>query len=81
MPEHETTQIESETVQIFVNNKKVSFGADDVTGAQIKSAAGVAADYSLYRRVKGSNEPIGDAERVDLEEGEHFFTRPPSNIS
>ncbi len=81
MAEHETTHTKSKTVQVFVNDKKVSFGAEEVTGAQIKSAAGIPADYSLYRRVKGSNEPIGDAELVDLEEGEHFFTRPPSNIS
>lgn len=81
MPEHEATHMKSETVLIFVNDKKVSFETDDVTGAQIKSAAGVPADYSLYRRAKGSNEPIGDAEQVDIKEGEHFFTRPPSNIS
>ena len=81
MAEHEGTRTKSETVLIFVNETRVSFETDDVTGAQIKSAASVPADYSLYRRAKGSNEPIGDAEQVDIKEGEHFFTRPPSNIS
>ena len=74
-------QMTSQSVEIFVNDKRVTFQTDDVTGAEIKAAAGVPADYSLYRRQKGSNEPISDNEPVDLEEGDHFFTRPPSNIS
>jgi Multiubiquitin len=81
MPEPGTTDIKSETVDIFVNDNKVTFPTDDAAGAQIKAAAGVPADYSLYRRQKGSNEPIGDTEQIELKEGEHFFTRPPSNIS
>jgi|GraSoiStandDraft_13_1057314.scaffolds.fasta_scaffold420117_1 hypothetical protein len=76
-----TQQVTAKAVEIFVNDKKISFDTDDVTGAQITAAAGVPADYSLYRREEGSNEPIGGTERVELEEGDHFFTRPPSNIS
>jgi len=76
-----THQVTAKAVGIFVNDKKISFETDDVSGAQIVAAAGVPADYSLYRREKGSNEPIGGTEQVELEEGDHFFTRPPSNIS
>jgi len=45
------------------------------------AAAGVPADYSLYLRARGSNEPIAPTETVELKPGEHFFTRPPANIS
>jgi hypothetical protein len=38
-------------------------------------------DYSLYLRRPGGNEPISDCERVELRDGEHFFSRPPSNVS
>jgi hypothetical protein len=35
----------------------------------------------LYVRREGENEPIRDDEEVHLHEGEHFFSRPPSNVS
>jgi hypothetical protein len=51
------------------------------TGLEIKEKAGIPADYSLYRRMPGDNEPISNEETVDLHDGEHFFSRPPSNVS
>jgi hypothetical protein len=80
MLDNETTETTKAT-QVFVDDKKVSFQADDVTGAQIIAAAGVPPDYSLFLRAEGSNEPIAPTETVELKNGEHFFTRPPSNIS
>ncbi len=80
MSENEVTRTK-EAVDIFVDDKKVHFDTDDATGAQIMAAAGVPADYSLYLRARGSNEPIAPTETVELKPGEHFFTRPPANIS
>lgn len=81
MSANEKTEPKTEALEVFVNDKKVAFQTDDVTGAQILVAAGVPAGYSLFLREKGSNEPISDTEAVELKPGEHFFTRPPSNIS
>lgn len=80
MPQNETTETTKAT-EVFVDDKKVSFETDDVTGAQIMAAAGVPPDYSLFLRAEGTNEPIAPTETVELKNGEHFFTRPPSNIS
>lgn len=71
----------SKAIEIFVNDKKVSFDTNTATGAQIKAKAEVPSNYSLYLRSRGSNEPIGDGEEVELKDGQHFFTRPPSNVS
>jgi hypothetical protein len=58
---------------------RCSFSAAPVTGRQIKKTADVPADFALYRRVKGGNEPIPDDLPVELHNGDHFFARPPSS--
>jgi hypothetical protein len=81
MPENETTETTTKATEVFVDDKRLSFTTDDATGAKILAAAGVPPDYSLFLRAEGSNEPIAPTETVELKNGEHFFTRPPSNIS
>ena len=66
---------------VFINGRPYHFESDDVTGLQIKEQADIPDNYSLYLRREGSNEPIADDERVELHHGEHFFSRPPSNVS
>jgi hypothetical protein len=68
-------------VEVFIDGDPYHFESDDVTGRQIKEKAGIPDNYSLYLRREGSNEPIVDDERVELHHGEHFFSRPPSNVS
>jgi hypothetical protein len=75
------SDVGSRAVEVFVDDKKVVFETNRATGAQIKAKAEVPPDYSLYLRSEGRNEPIGAAEEVELKDGEHFFTRPPSNVS
>jgi hypothetical protein len=72
---------EKRGVQVVINDKKYRFEFHDVTGRQIKERAGIPLTYSLYKRHPGENEPIGNDERVELHEEEHFFSRPPSNVS
>lgn len=81
MQENETTETTTKATEVFVYDKKISFATDDVTGAEIMASAGVPPDYTLFLRAAGSNEPIAPTETVELKNGEHFFTRPPSNIS
>ena len=68
-------------VTVVINDKHVTFPDDEVTGRQIKEKGGIALDYSLYLRHPGDNEPISNDEPVELHEGDHFFSRPPSNVS
>jgi len=68
-------------VTVVINGARVTFPTDDVTGRQIKEAGGIPLDYSLYLRHPGDNEPISNDEPVELHEGDHFFSRPPSNVS
>jgi hypothetical protein len=68
-------------VHVLINGKKYTFASDDVIGRELKAAAGIADDNQLYLRRHGSNEPIADAERVELHSGDEFFSRPPSNVS
>jgi hypothetical protein len=67
----------SVSVTVTVQNR-YTFGAELVTARQIKKTAGVPAEFALYRRVKGGNEPIPDDLQVELRNGDHFFARPPS---
>lgn len=68
-------------VHVVIDDKPYVFETDVVTGLVIKQTAGIPADYSLYRREHGANEPISNDEEVQLKEGDHFFSRPPSNVS
>ena len=72
---------EHSAVKVFINDKPYVFADDDVTGKDIREKAGIPDGYSLYRRHHGSNEPISDSEPVELHHGDHFFSRPPSNVS
>jgi hypothetical protein len=84
MAERETTVAEvadHRGIKVFIDDKSYVFADDDVTGRDIKAKAGIPESYSLYLRRHGSNEPIRDDEVVELKEGEHFFSRPPSNVS
>jgi hypothetical protein len=62
-------------VEISVNNRPVRV-PKVTTGSAIKTAAGVPADYQLFR-VKGHEEiPVGDDERVEVHEHERFAATP-----
>lgn len=62
-------------VSITVNNREVQVPRD-TTGAAIKAAAGVPADFELFR-VQGSREiKVGDGQRVRVRPGERFIASP-----
>jgi len=57
-----------------------TFDEGVVTGMQIKEKANIPAGFSLHRRARGGNEPIGDEEPVELRNGDHLFARPSLNV-
>ena len=76
-----TEKTEHNSVEVVINDKRYVFELHVRTGLEIKEKADIPANYSLYRRSPGDNEPISNDETVTLHDGEHFFSRPPSNVS
>lgn len=63
------------TVEILVNTKPVDVPSE-VTGAEIKAAAKVPADFKLFR-VQGHREiPVGDDEQLRVHHHEKFVASP-----
>jgi hypothetical protein len=64
-------------ITVIVQNR-YTFDTPIVTGRQVKERANIPAGFSLHRRASGGNEPIRDDQPVELHDGDHFFSRPPS---
>ncbi len=63
------------TIEILVNTKPVDVPSE-VTGAEIKAAAKVPADFKLFR-VEGHREvPVGDEEQLRVHHHEKFVASP-----
>jgi len=61
---------------IFVNNVAFTTSEHELTGSQIKTLAGVPADYELFQ-VKGDQTvPIGNEEVVHVHNNIHFRAIP-----
>lgn len=61
---------------IFVNNQPAKTAEHELTGAQIKSLAGIPPDYELFQ-VKGTNTvPVGNEELIHVHEKQHFRAIP-----
>jgi hypothetical protein len=63
-------------IHIFVNNHQLRTTASELTGAQIKQLAGVPADYELFEVHGDKTTPVGNDQRVPLENGMHFRAIP-----
>ena len=67
----------------FVDAKKYETDERSITGAAIKSIAGVPANYQLFLEETGDtpDRAISDGEAVNLEgESKHFFAVPPATF-
>lgn len=61
---------------IFVNNRKFETEKSELTGAEIKTLAGVPADYELFEVKGDKTEPIGPEQVVHIKDGLHFRAIP-----
>ncbi len=61
---------------IYVNNKPFRTSAHDLTGSQIKSLAGVPADYELFEVRGAETVPVSDQQTVKIHEKEEFRAIP-----
>lgn len=74
------------TIHIFVevtknDQRKVEFQQDQVSGRQIKDAAGVPLDSDLAVRREGKLELVTNDETIAIKNGLHFVALPPGTIS
>lgn len=69
-------------VTVIINQRPFHFDDDELTGAQLKEAAGIAPPNLLFREVPGpkDDEPISDQQVVTLKPGDHFYDMPPGNF-
>jgi hypothetical protein len=77
---------EKKVVKIVVevakhDHRKVEFDHDQVTGREIKFAAGVPIETDLAARRKGELELVTDDEIITIETGDHFVVLPLGTIS
>jgi len=81
------TSQHTHTIHIFVEvngkDKKIEFDHSPVTGAEIRSKAGVPNSDDLTRLAHGK--PVGGnitpTDRVEIKEGEHFLAAPTGVVS
>jgi hypothetical protein len=70
-------------VEVDGKNKEIKFDHSPVTGAEIRSAAGVPANDDLTRlhgsKPTGGN--IGPSDTVEIENGDHFLAAPTGVVS
>jgi hypothetical protein len=66
--------------EIFVNNRRFTTDAVQLKGNQIKSLAGVPADYELFLVHGKDSEPIGPDQVVTIKNGDHFRAIPPGTL-
>jgi Multiubiquitin len=72
---------EKHPIEIFVNNKPVQVPHDELTGAEIKAAAGVPPDFSLFHEQGGKLIPVGDDETVKVHPNERFRAVSGQDVS
>ena len=76
----------AQVIHIFVEidrntQKKLDFDTDEVTGAQIKTKAGVPLEDDLARRHGQKLDLVTNEQTISIKNGEHFVVFPPGTIS
>jgi len=83
MTEAGTPSAERRTITIEVNNREYSAPKEEMTGAEIKTLAGVPLDFQLYLLHGESQrlDPIADDKAIKLHEHERFRAVSGQDVS
>ncbi len=68
------------TVTITVDGKKFEIDQHAMTGAQIKRLAGIDPTYKLFLEQRGDDLPIPDDKRIEMKDGQAFYSVPPATL-
>jgi hypothetical protein len=72
---------EQKPVKIFVNNRAVELSSREATGREIKAAAEVPADFTLYLEHGGNLTEVSNDEVIKLHENERFRAVSGQDVS
>ena len=74
--EHEVHHGHHHPVRIHIDRKEYSAPKNPMTGAELRTLAGVPLDYDLWEEVTGPHEDakVSDAKEVHLREDMHFYS-------
>ena len=78
-----TEAAHASTYHFFVDGKPFETAKSHLSGAEIKTIAGVAGNYQLYLEEQGNtpDRAISDGETVQMDHKEkHFFAVPPATF-
>ena len=67
---------EKHEITMYVNNQPFKTAERELTGAQIKTLAGIPPEYELFRVEGQKSIPVGNDEQVHLHENQHFRAIP-----
>ena len=68
-------------VTVVVNNRDVTVEDRELSGSELKSAAGVPPDFQLFAEHGSKLEPVGDDERVRVHNGQRFRAVSGQDVS
>lgn len=68
-------------ITISVNNKDVELHSKHVSGAEIKQAAGVPAEFQLFREHGRKLKQVADDEEITVHDGERFRAVSGQDVS
>jgi Multiubiquitin len=68
-------------ITILVNNQEVEVPKGELTGLEIKQAAGVPDDFTLYRRQGSHLNEIPDGQEIKVHEREEFVAVSGQDVS
>ena len=69
-------------IHIIINRREYAVHQAEMTGAQLKTLAGIPEANLLFLEVHGpgEDEQIPNDKLVQLRDGEHFYDMPPGNF-
>ncbi len=79
--EHARTDTETKPVTIFVNNKEVVLPDGKTTGLEIKKAANVPLDFTLYRKKDTHLDEVKDDDHITAHKDEQFVAVSGQDVS
>lgn len=67
---------------IVIDKQHYQAPKSDMSGAELKELASIAADFRIFKIHPGPSpdEPVGDAEMIHLDNGDHFYSLPPGRV-
>lgn len=63
---------------IHIDKKQYFVEKNPITGAELKALAGITGDFDIFKVIPGAGDDIkvGDAEAVEIKNGDHFYSVP-----